>query len=84
MKSLDIGKRLTSKKDKDFFEKALLTLENKTINFVNLDDAPEDACMFETLVKNISSLSSCFNVKVSPNVDTDDINIVFLHNEDYY
>lgn len=84
LKSLDIGKRLTYKKDKDFFEKALLTLENKTINFVNLDDAPEDACMFETLVKNISSLSSCFNVKVSPNVDSDDINIVFFHNEDYY
>lgn len=84
LKSLNIGKRLTSKKDKDFFEKALLTLENKTINFVNLDDTPEDACMFETLFKNISSLSSCFNVKVSPNVDSDDINIVFLHNEDYY
>lgn len=84
LKTFNIEKRLTSKKDKDFFDRTLDSLKDKTINFVNLDITPEDKTMFDILVQNLSSISNGFNVKISPNIEDKSLNVVFLHNEDYY
>lgn len=82
--SKDISKRVTSKKDQDFFDSVLICLKDKTLNFVNMDETLEDAIVFDNLVSRISSFVPYSDVKVSNDIRDGDLKVVLIHNEDYY
>lgn len=82
--SKDITKKVTSKKDNEFFDSVLICLKDKILNFVNMDESPEDAIVFDNLVSGISSLWPYSNTIVSKEIRDDALNVVLIHNEDFY
>lgn len=83
-KTRQIEKRVTSKKDKEFFDAVSMALMRKTINFVNLDENPEDEEIFHILVEKTSRLVPYCLVDESEQIKDDCLNVVLIHNEEYY
>lgn len=84
LKEREIVKKLDSKKDSEFFEKIVELLIGKTIYLTNMDEAQEDRISFDLLVERTQELLPLTNVIVSDCVKAKEMNIVLIHNQEYY
>lgn len=84
LKEREIERKIDSKKDSEFFDKIVELLIGKTIYLTNMDDAQEDRVSFEMLVERTQELLPLTNIVVSKGIKTKEMNIVLIHNQDYY
>ena len=84
LKERKIERKIDSKKDSEFFDKVVELLIGKTIYLTNMDDAQEDKISFETLVEKTQELLPLTNIVISKGIKTKEMNIVLIHNQDYY
>ena len=84
LKERGIERKIGSKKDSEFFDKIVELLIGKTIYLTNMDDAQEDRVSFEMLIERTQELLPLTNIVISNCIQTKEMNIVLIHNQDYY
>ena len=84
LKEREIERKIDTKKDSEFFDKIVELLIGETIYLTNMDDAQEDKISFEMLVERTQELLPLTNIVVSKGIKTKEMNIVLIHNQDYY
>lgn len=80
----EIERKIEARKDGPFFEKVVELLIGKTINLINMDKASEDKETFNYMVLRIQEMLPLTNIIVSEEIKTKEMNIVLIHNQEYY
>lgn len=83
-KTKEIVKKIDTKRDEFFFEKIVILLSGKDIYLSNYDKNPEGVDGFNQLVRKIEELIPFSNVIVTSEIQKKELNIVLIHNQDYY
>ncbi len=79
-----ITRRIESKKDEYFFDSVLVCLKDKTVNLVNYTKELEYQSLFKEMAQIISKRLPYSNVVISKSIQVGNLNIVFIHNREYY
>lgn len=84
LREKEIVQKIETRKDEPFFDKVVERLIGKTINLVDMDKATEDEETFNNMVFKIQEMLPLTNIVVSKVIKTKEMNIVLIHNRDYY
>lgn len=83
-KEKEIERKIEARKDGPFFDKVVELLIGKEINLVNMANATEDADVFEYMSNRIQELLPLTAISISDQIKNKEMNIVLIHNQDYY
>ena len=83
-KEKEIIKKIDAKRDEHFFLTVMELLIGKTIYLTNMDKVQEDIKAFEVLVERIQELLPLTNIEISDKIVSKELNIVLIHNKEYY
>ena len=79
-----IEKKIEAKKDAPFFTKVVELLSGKMIYLVNMDHAIEDEETFKYMASRMQEMIPSTNFIVSDNIKPKEMNIVLIHNQEFY
>jgi hypothetical protein len=87
--SFDFEKRtiadtIKDPRDKDFAKIVQADLRFQQINCVNLDHDSGDQMFFDSLVQQLQLMVSPSAVSIGEDINPDSLNILFIHNKDFY
>lgn len=80
----EVVRKIETKKDNSFFCNIKFLLSNKNIYISNYDKLEEDKEIFDKLVQNMKNFLPFSNIVATNKIQTKQLNIVLIHNQEYY